>query len=415
MIVQTPRRGVSLKKQTAARTDAPPGYLAEKIKRHAYVDAPAGRLYRMIIIMKKMPRNQSALFIAIFVVVIFAALLSGCGQDVDAVAAPAAEPVKVYVASVKKEARALPIRSSGRLATKAEIKLSFKVGGFLERLHADEGAFIRQGARLARLNLAEIDAQVLQAQSALDKAKRDLERAEGLYQDSVATLEQLQDARTGAEIAEATLKIASFNRRHAEIAAPANGRILRRTVEEGELVAPGQPVFLFGADQEGWIVRAGLADRDIVKLALGDSADLVFDAYPEQVFAGKVVEIADAADPMSGTFEVEVAVDDPGRMLKSGFIARVDLYPSTEEIVTIVPVEALVEGNGNEGVLYAYDAASRQATKISVNIARVMDESIAVSGGLEGIDAVVTEGAGFLKGDGVVEVVNRVRDTGELD
>lgn len=357
--------------------------------------------------MKKMPRNQSTLFVSILAVGIIgiAATVSGCSRDVDAGAVPAAEPLKVYIASVQTEARALPIRTSGRLATKAEVKLSFKIAGFLDQLFADEGARIRKGTRLARLNLAEIDAQVLQAQSALGKARRDLERAEGLYQDSVATLEQVQDARTGVEIAEATVKIASFNRQHAEIMAPANGRILRRTAEAGELMAPGQPVFLFGADQEGWIVRVGLADRDIVKLALGDSAHLSFDAYPEQVFGGKVVEIADAADPMSSTFEVEVAVQDPGGLLKSGFIARVDLYPSVVDTVTMVPIEALVEGNGNEGVLYAYDAATGQATKISAKIARVMDEEIAISSGLEGVDAVVTEGAGFLKGDGVVEII----------
>lgn len=337
-----------------------------------------------------------------------AALLAGCSRDAGAgSAAVANEPMKVVVAPIRKSTRALPIRTSGRLSAKAEIKLSFKIGGLVERFFADEGARVRSGALMARLNLSEIDAQVLQAQSALEKARRDLERIEGLYKDSVATLEQLQDTRTGAEMAEAALQIAVFNRKHAEITAPATGRILKRAAEAGELVAAGQPIFLFSADEEGWVVRVGLSDRDIVKLAVGDSASLIFDAYPGQAFNGWVAEVADAADPLSGTFEVEVAVKDPGRLLKSGFVARVDLYPAQAESVMLAPIEALVEGNGREGVVFVYDAATGQAKKVPVQIARILDAELAITGGLEDYDQVITEGAGFLKGDQPVQVMPR--------
>jgi RND family efflux transporter MFP subunit len=333
-----------------------------------------------------------------------ALVLTGCGRDAGAGAAAVNVPAVVVLAPIQRTARALPIRTSGRLSAKAEIKLSFKIGGLIERLYADEGARIRSGVLLARLNLAEIDAQVVQAQSAWDKAQRDLGRTEGLHRDSVATLEQLQDARTGVEMAEAALRIAAFNRKHAEIMAPTGGRILKRTVEAGELVSPGQPVFLFGADLEGWIVRVGLADRDIVKLAVGDTASLSFDAYPGQRFSGRVAELADAADPVSGTFEVEIAVKDPDRQLKSGFIARVDLYPSESETVMLVPAEALVEGHGSEGIVYAYDTATGRAVKVPVQIARLLDREVALSSGLEAYDRVVTEGAGFLKDDQPVQV-----------
>ncbi len=358
------------------------------------------------------PTNISVLaryFAPIFLPVLIAGAifsLAGCSRDVDAGAlAESAETVKVMVQEINREKRMLPIRTSGRLASKAEIKLSFKIGGLVDQLYADEGQRVRQGTRLARLNLAEIDAQVLQAQSGLDKAQRDLSRAEGLYADSVATLEQVQDARTGMEIAEANLKIAAFNRTHAEIIAPVGGRVLKRTVEAGEVVGPGHPIFLFGADREGWVVRTGLADKDIVKLAVGDSAKLMFDAYPNQVFKGWVTELGDAADPISSTFEVEIAIDDPGGLLKSGFIARVDLYPSNADAFYFLPVEALVEGNREEGMIYVYDEMEGRARKVPVHIAEILDREIAISDSLEGYSKVITEGAGFLRGDEQVAVV----------
>ncbi len=348
----------------------------------------------------------ATLFAYTAMIVAVVIIVSGCGHEVGAGSAEVAiHPVNVFVKDITKEKKALPIRSSGRLASKAEIKLSFKIGGVIEKLHVDEGRKVRKGARLARLNLAEIDAQVLQAQSGLDKAIRDRDRAEGLYADSVATLEQVQDARTGVDIAEANVKIATFNRRYAEIYAPANGRILKRGAETGELVAAGQPIYLFGADREGWVVRVGLSDRDIVKLAVGDSANLAFDAYPDMSFIGRVTEVADAADPLSSTFEVEVAIDDPQKLLKSGFISRVDIFPSRAEELYFLPIEALVEGNGEEGFVYVLDEKEMQAKKILVQIERILDREIAVSRGLEGYRQVVTEGAGFLHGDGPVQVM----------
>ena len=364
--------------------------------------------------MKLYPNNTlhqapSAIMMGVYAVgiITLATLFVGCNRNVEADSTRAiAELPAVYIADIKKEERPLPIRTSGRLATKAEIRLSFKISGIIEGLYVDEGAYVRKGARLARLNLAEIDAQVLQATSSLEKAKRDLGRVEGLYKDSVATLEQYQDAQTGVDIAKANVKIASFNRKHAEIVAPSSGRILRRMAESGELVSPGQPILVFGAQQKGWIVRVGLSDRDIVKLAVGDSAQLSFDAYPERSFTGAVTEIADAADPLSGTFEVEIQVEDKEGLLKSGFIARVDLYPTLSETYDYIPVEALVEGNGREGLVYAYVPSSGEARKVAVRIARILDSEIAISGGLEPYEQVVTEGAAFLKAEGAVQVLS---------
>lgn len=333
-------------------------------------------------------------------------LVVGCGQDVDAGAKAAnTAPVNIYVKDVSKEKRALPVRSSGRLATKAEVRLSFKIGGYIDQIFVDEGRRVKKGTRLARLNLAEIDAQVVQAKSGVEKATRDLDRAEGLYKDSVATLEQVQDARTALDVATASLEIANFNRSYAEINAPASGRILKRTAEAGELVGPGQPIYLFGADRGGWVVRVGLADQDIVKLAMGDSASLSFDAYPGEQFKGAVTELADAADPMSGTFEVEIAVKDPRSLLKSGFIARVDIYPSQATPLYFLPIEALVEGNGEEGIVYVFDEMEKKARKIPVHIERMLEHEIAVAGDLGGYTKIVTEGAAFINGDAPVRVM----------
>lgn len=329
-------------------------------------------------------------------------VLAGC-TTADA-EAPTATAVSVRTAPVTVEQQALPLRANGRLATKAEIPLAFKIGGVVADVLVDEGATVRRGQPLARLHLTEIDAQVEQARSASDKAARDLARAERLYRDSVATRVQLQDAQTGAEVARAALEAARFNRRYAVIHAPADGRILKRWVETSELVGPGAPVLTLGASASGWVLRTGLADRDVVQLRLDDRAEVTFDAFPTRRFAAQVTEIADASET-SGLFEVELRVDDPDRVLKSGFVATAEIYPSADARYLLVPVEALVEGDGDEGVLFTLPPGGDRARRTAVRIAGLVGDHVALSGGLTPDDYVVTDGAAYLTDSALVQVV----------
>ena len=312
----------------------------------------------------------------------------------------------VEIAPVIVQEQAFAIKTSGRLAAKAEMKLSFKIGGIIAQISADEGDFVRKNQQLARLNLAEIDAQVAQAQSAFEKARRDLTRMETLYRDSVITLTQLQDTRTGYETVEATLEMAQFNRQYAAIHVPHDGRILRRLAEENEMAAAGQPIFIMSASGQGWVVRMGLADRDIVKLGLGDRATVRFDAYPDRYFEGHITEIAEAADPRTGTFEVEVQVPDPEGLLKAGFVARIDLIPQLDAPYRVIPIESLVEGQDLEGVVFALDSTTNRVRRVTFEIAQITDDKIAARSGLEEVTFVVTAGASYLSDGDVVLVVD---------
>ena len=79
----------------------------------------------------------------------------------------------------------------------------------------------------------------------MKKQLRDYTRANNLFADSVATLEQKQNAMTALNIAKSNLDIALFNRSHSKIVAPENGLILKQFVRSNELASPGLPCFSF--------------------------------------------------------------------------------------------------------------------------------------------------------------------------
>src|SRR6185436_17187057 len=105
-------------------------------------------------------------------------------------------------------------------------------------------------------------------------------------------------------MAAASFKSARFNQGYSVISAPRDGVVLRKLVEERELVPAGTPVLVFGESDRGFVVRAALADREIVHVKIGDKGEIRMDAFPGQAMSGTIVEVASAADPKTGMFPV---------------------------------------------------------------------------------------------------------------
>ncbi len=308
---------------------------------------------------------------------------------------PAAEMTSVKVTGIRYEKMSLPVNASGLVVPSREIKLSFKTGGVIAGILVAEGAKVSRGEVLATLNLSEIEAQVKQAAQGYEKSVRDHNRVKNLYTDSVATLEQLQNTETAMNVSKAVLEAATFNLQHSRIVAPDNGIILKQLAEANEVIGSGYPVFLFGASGKGWKIRTGLADRDFVRISPGDSARVTLDAYPGIEFKAIVSQVGESANPYTGTYEAELDIHHSGYKLAAGFVAKLEIFPGQTEDYLYVPVQSLVEADGNIGYVYTV-SDSMKAVKIKVNIVRMYESSVALSR-IPGIsDKVVTEGAAFL-------------------
>lgn len=306
-----------------------------------------------------------------------ALLLYGCKQDYagqtsEATPTSRAPAQRVTVQPLRSSQEPVPIVASGVLASQSEAGLSFKIGGIVQTVDVEAGQYVEQGQRLASLDQAEINAQVTQARNSYEKAERDLRRATRLYEDTVATLEQQQNAQTAFEVAQANLEIAEFNRRYARIVAPVDGKVLEKHIEANELVTPGQPVLTIGGSgREGaQVISVGLADQDIVRVALNDTARVVFDAFPDRPYRARVTQIAEAANPNTGTFAVELTLEGAYvPELKNGFVGKVQLFPLNTPPYYRIPMAALVEGNRQQARVY-----------LTQDQARVRSQTLAVSG-----------------------------------
>ena len=329
-------------------------------------------------------------------------VLAACGRQPEQTA-PTSTPVRVQPATLGPATP--PISTNGIVAIKGEMKLSFKVAGVIKSIRVREGQEVKKGERLADIELTEVNAQVEQARQLAAKAKRDVERGERLYNDQVISLEQLQDLRTQASVAQAQLNGAEFNRGYAVITAPGDGVVLRKLAEERELTPAGQPVLILGTHDRGYVVRAALSDREIVQLKLGDPAQIRMDAYPDRSIVGSLSEIAGAADSRTGLFPIEVRFDSMPMSLASGLVAKLNLQSSASRAhqLTYVPIGAVVEGNGDRASVFVVDGD--RARRRSVRVAFIAPEAVALDDGVKAGERVVTDGSLYLQDDERIEIV----------
>lgn len=319
----------------------------------------------------------------------------------------AAPPIAVRVAPVHHQKVSKPIIATGVVAPKSEVKASFKVGGIVDRVTVRAGDTVRRGQLLAVLRSTEVDAVYDQVQHAAVKAERDLARVKSLFDSQAATREQLEDATTAADVARAQLRAAAFNREHAVISAPGDGRVLRRLVEPNELVGPGQPVLVLGGDAASWVLRAGLTDRDVVRIAEGSTVQVELSAWPGTQLSGTVREIASTATPV-GTYEIDVAFVAPGKTLRAGLIGRIRIEAPAEREMNVIPATALRDGDGDGATVWSANTDG-SVTPHAVKVAFFTGELVALSSGLDGVSAVITDGSAYLSAHSRIEVMPAAR------
>jgi RND family efflux transporter MFP subunit len=291
---------------------------------------------------------------------------------------------------------------SGQFTTDDEVLLSFKTGGIIQRIMVKEGDAVKQGQLLATLNPVEINAQVQQAQLGFEKAQRDFRRVENLYKDSVATLEQLQNAKTALDIAGEQVKTAQFNRAHSQITATANGYVLRKLASEGQMVQPGTPVLETNGAQSGnWLLRVNVSNKEWATISIQDKASVEVEAVPGKTFQGTVSRKSEGIQSQTGSFTADIRLTgEKPSAIAFGMFGKAVISPVTVTATAAhgpwaIPYDALLEGDGNTGYVFITND-NKTAHKIPVTIAGMEADKVIISNGLQQAAALIISGSAYL-------------------
>lgn len=333
-------------------------------------------------------------------------VLAACGP-----ATPEETPVAEYRLVKTEVVRTGPAASlievPGVGAFRDETRMSFKVGGVIERINVREGEFVSKGQGLAALNKQDVNAAVSQASAGFEKAQRDLVRGKLLREQEVISKVQLDNLQTAEQAARAQLSQAQFASQTAEIQAQANGVVLKRFAQAGEVVSAGQPILMLGSKTSGFVMKASLADKQAEHVQMGATAEAEFDALPGVKWPGKVIELSQAADPATGTYGVLVALQTDsheGINLLSGMQGRARIEPANfSDTRSYVPIEAVVEGDNNSAWIYTVQTGST-VKRQAVQVAFISGNQLALLTPLPEGTRVVSTGAAYLQDGETVKV-----------
>lgn len=278
------------------------------------------------------------------------------------------------------------VTASGNIRARRAVELSSDISAKVAELLVDEGEDVRAGDVLLRLDPALYQAGVSRAEASLSQARasqaqmeasllrsqRDLDRLLALRaRDSLlVSTQQVDDARTGVEVAEAQLRSAEYGVTQAQasldeaqdrlsktiIRAPMNGKVTRLNVEQGETVIIGTmnnpgSLILAISDLSVIEVVVQVDETDVPLVALGDSASVRIDAFPDSVFTGRVTEIGNSAirppsqqaagQQAAIDFEVVITLDPTPVELRPDLSATADIVTETRKDAVTVPIIAL--------------------------------------------------------------------------
>jgi RND family efflux transporter MFP subunit len=352
-------------------------------------------------------RNTIKTFMSLAMVVIAALVIQACTDSKgEGQAIPkSAEPIPVKVMMLKKSTGINTIHASGELSTDDETVLAFKTPGIVDAVYVDEGDRVKKGQLLATLDLTEINAGVAQARFAFEKAERDFQRVTNLFKDSVATLEQLQNTETAKSVAKQQLDAAMFNRSFSEIHAPANGYVLKKFVNAGQVVGVGDPIVLTNGAQSGnWRLSVGVSGRQWSAIALKSKALVTIDALPDQKFEAYVSRKSETSDAQSGSFTIELSVKANNFKLARGMFGAAEIFAGESASSWRLPYDAVLDANGKEGFVFV-TTDSNTALKQPVTIDSFDGNAIRISAGLEEATAVIVAGSAYLTDGSPITII----------
>lgn len=298
------------------------------------------------------------------------------------------------------------VKATGLLATENETKHAFKIGGVIDKIYLGEGQSFTKGQLLASLIMTEVESGFAQAELALEKAKRDFQRVQNLYADSVLTLEQWQNSKTMLELAEQQLASVAFNKKYAFIYAEMDGTVIKKMASAGEVVSGGTPV-LASSDRgkNSWVMKIGLSDREWAKVSLGDKSKVMLDAYPNIWWDGRVFRKSGAADPNTGSFQVEVKLTNLDTPAALGMFGKAIIETSETQNLKLIPFQALVEADGNNAYVFV-PVGKGKVKKQAVLLDGFSDSGVKIKSGLEGITHVILGNSAFLNENSTIAIID---------
>lgn len=305
------------------------------------------------------------------------------------------------------------VEAKGQLKPISASVVSPSVDGTVEQINVQAGQSVNEGDELMTIKNDELDRNVAEAQRAVAAAQEDLNNAKAAFaaaqaapatdgdgrtapSDANANANAVSTAQRNLASAQATLEQATAKAAERTVKAPSSGNIVELNAKVGATVTGGM---IMGegdtsggkqcmqiADLSKMKVTVQVGEKDIAKIAVAQSANVTYPAFPDIVSQGTVTAIASVAnsDSSSGsggsvTFNVDILIEAPDSRLKPGMTAEVSVVTEKLDDVVMVPTMALMTEDGEHYyVNVATDGEGKETRRVKVTVVTQNDNDAVV-------------------------------------
>jgi membrane fusion protein (multidrug efflux system) len=308
--------------------------------------------------------------------------------------------------------RAIPVW--GTLFPKDEATVSAEVEGKVEKTMAEFGDRLKAGQEIAQIDTTSYEAFARQSAANLAKAKasalnaeQNLNRIQELGKEKIASASDLdkafaeaEQARAEVKAAEATDAIAQLNLRRSHVRTPFDSAVADRIASAGDFMRVGSPLFrLVNDNLLKYIVQAPEGYAGQVKQE--QSVLFKVDAYPDQIFEGKVYLISPSVNLATRAFPFGALVQNPDHKLKASSYARGELILERNVPTPMIPIQAVINFAGVSKVFVIENGAARSRT---IKVGKIQEGRQEVLSGLKVDEVVVTTGWTKLRDGAKVQI-----------
>ena len=303
------------------------------------------------------------------------------------------------------------ITAVGSMRAYRGVQVTTEVAGLVRKVNFKSGDNARNGAVLVELNADSDIAQLHALQAAADLSQTNYNRdkvqleAQAISQ---ATLDSdaadLKNRRAQADSQAALVEKKTLR-------APFAGQLGITTLNPGQYLNPGDKVVTLQAI-DPILVDFRVPQQQLSRVTPGQTLHVTTDAFPDEVFEGKVTAIDPLVDTASRNFQVEAAVNNSSRKLLPGMFAKVAVQSGATQHLLTVP-QAAITYNPYGATVYtavkSKDGQSLVAQQVFVTVGATRGDQAAVTSGVKEGEVVVTSGQLKLKNGSVLKVDNSVQ------
>jgi membrane fusion protein (multidrug efflux system) len=254
----------------------------------------------------------------------------------------------------------------GSLQAVASVMIRPELAGLVRRIAFVDGQRVAPQDVLFELDQEELQAEVGQAAAQEKIAQLTYQRLKRLsgQQTTIISPQQLDEARSALQAAEANSVLYRTRLKKTVIRAPFAGTLGLRRVSTGDYVVPGQDLVNL-EDLRTLHVDFKVPEGWLSKLAVGQRLELLTDAYPEAVFQGQVVAIDPRVDSVNRTVALRAVVSNPDGTLRPGLFVTVRLLMGEKRDALMIPEEAVVLKQG-QPYIFRYDGSAARLTEVTL-------------------------------------------------